>query len=258
MIVSIDGELVAPERAVISVFDRGLLYGEGAFEVLRTYRGRAIDLDRHLARLVATASELGFAAPSLAAHVLATVAAAGSGDHRVRIVVTGGPGALGAARQPGRAIVIVEPLPPQPKALALAIVDHPVRAPSRKTLAYLDHLVALELARAAGADEAVRLDGAGRVIEGSTSNLFVVANGAIATPPLADGPLPGIVRRRILEFGAIERSLAITDLRDAEEIFVTSSLRGVVGVTRLDGQARRVGPTTERVAAMYDAWMTAG
>jgi len=258
VIVSIDGAVVPPERAVISIFDRGLLYGDGVFEVLRTHRGRAVDLARHLERMIATAAELGLIVPGgIAEATVAAIAAAGPGDHRVRILLTGGPGGLTAIRQMGRLVIVVEPLPSPPAGIAAAVVDHPVRTPSRKTLAYVEHLTALALARAAGADEAIRLDDSGRLVEGSTSNVFVVADGLVATPPLARGPLPGIVRRRMLELGAVEQDLGLAELRAADEIFLTSSLRGVVAVTHLDGEPRRAGPTTLRLAAAYDAWMSA-
>ncbi|MGE5187285.1 MAG: aminotransferase class IV, partial [Acidobacteriota bacterium] len=165
----------------------------------------------------------------------------------------------------GRAIVIVEPLPAQPRELALAVVDWPLprrRGPARKTLAYLDHVLARELAAAAGADEAVRLDADGRVAECATSNLFAVISGEVVTPPLA-GVLPGVTRAHVLavcaELGvpASERPLTVPELRGADEIFVTSALRGVVAVTRLDGVSRPAGPTTIRLARACSQLMQA-
>src|SRR5205823_3886764 len=148
---------------------------------------------------------------------------------------------------PGRAIVIVEPLPDLVDEVALAVVDWPLpRRAGRghKTLAYLDHVLARELARAAGADEAVRLDADGQCIEGATCNLFVVSAGAVATPPTDTGALPGVVRARVLALCARDgirahlRPLPLRELRGADELFITSSLRGVVAVTRLDGMLR--------------------
>lgn len=264
--VSIDGALVAPEAARISVFDRGLLYGDGCFEVLRTWDGIARDLAAHLDRLYETARVLQLAAIDrrrLEEAVYKTIAAGGPGDHRIRIVLTRGEGALSsrlAELGPGRAIVIVEPLPPPPVGLAVAVVDWPVprrEGPGHKTLAYLDHVIAYELARAARADEAIRLDENGNAVEGSTSNLFAVLGGTVQTPPADRGVLPGIVRARVLaicareKIGTRERELALRDLRAADELFVTSSLRGVVGVTRLDDAPRTIGPITQRLAALY-------
>jgi branched-chain amino acid aminotransferase len=268
--VSIDGVLVPPEEASISIFDRGLLYGDGCFEVLRTWDSVARDLDAHLDRLYATAQFLQMQTmerTTLREAVYRTIAIAQPGEFRIRIILTRGQGALGesfAALGRGRSIVIVEPLPPQPGEVSLAIVDWPVaQRPGHKTLAYLDPLIARELARAAGADEAVRLDGKGHVVEGATCNLFAVEKGVVATPRLEEGALPGIVRARVLEAGArenitaTERLISIRDLRGADEIFVTSSLRGVVAVTRLDGVARPAGPITATLGRAYASAMRA-
>lgn len=264
-VVSIDGRIVAPEDATISVLDRGLLYGDGLFEVLRTVGAEPAWLDDHLDRLAASARALALRVPpreQLAAWTREAVARAGQGDHRVRIVVTRGPGPLAArlAELPGgRTIVIVEPLGAQPQGLALATVDWPLprrAGPAHKTLAYLDHVIARELAAAAGADEAIRLDEAGHVAEGATSNLFAVTAGAIATPPTA-GVLPGVTRARVLALAAREglaieiRAIAARELAAADELFVTSALRGVVAVTRLDGVPRAPGPITARIARAY-------
>ena len=268
--VCIDGVLVSPEAATISVFDRGVLYGDGLFEILRTWHGVAVDLDAHLDRLYASAHALSLRArprAALASDVLAAVAAAGTGsDHRIRIVVTRGPGALTARLAelgPGRAIVVVEPLPPLPRTLALATVDWPLPrrpAPAHKLLAYADHVLARELAAAAGADEAVRLDADGDVAEGATSNLFLVAGGALVTPPLAGGSgiLPGVTRARVLACAerlaipARVEHVSLAALQAADELFVTSAVRGVVAVVRLDGEDRMAGPITARLAAAYE------
>ncbi|HEU4727222.1 MAG TPA: aminotransferase class IV [Kofleriaceae bacterium] len=267
--VSIDGVVVPPERAMISVFDRGLLYGDGCFEVLRTWDGVARDLDAHLDRLFSTAAFLRLRTierVKLVEAVYRTIAAAGPGEHRLRIILTRGPaGEAGLAARlaelgPGVAIVIVEPLPEQPEELALAVVDWPLArrdGPGHKTLAYLDHVIARELARARGADEAIRLDADGQAIEGATCNLFAVHAGTVTTPPADTGALPGIVRARVLELcarAAIRtalRPLSLRELRGADELFVTSSLRGVAPVTRLDGGLRPSGPITAQLASAY-------
>lgn len=269
--ISIDGALVAPEAAAISVLDRGLLYGDGVFEVLRTWDGVAVDLAAHLDRLYASAVALELRAPpreALAAQVAATLDAAGAGDHRLRVLVTRGPGPLGArlaALGPGRAIAIAEPLADSPRELALVTIDWPLPARSgaaHKTLAYVDHVIARELAARAGADEAVRLDAAGDVAEGATCNVFAVIEGGVVTPPLA-GVLPGITRAHVLAacarlgIAAAERRLPRTELAAADEVFVTSAVRGVVAVTRLDGDARAAGPITARIAANHVSEMYA-
>ncbi|HEY1547944.1 MAG TPA: aminotransferase class IV [Kofleriaceae bacterium] len=256
--ISIDGELVPAERATISVLDRGLLYGDGLFEVFRSD-----DANAHLDRLYASALQLELRVmprAALAAAIATTVAAAGQGEHRVRVIVTRGPGALSARLGelgPGRAIVIVEPLPAQPSELSVVTIDRPVIAGGHKTLAYLDHIVAREVAAIAGADEAIRLDRDGNVVEGATSNLFAVHAGAVVTPPLAGGVLPGITRGHVLAIcarlaiPASEATISRASFAAADELFATSALRGVVPITRLDGEARDTGPVTARIARAY-------
>ncbi|MGE0548783.1 MAG: aminotransferase class IV [Kofleriaceae bacterium] len=266
MIVSIDGAVVAPEQATISVLDRGLLYGDGCFEVLRTWNGVAVDLDAHLDRWQETAQFLALRAPAreaVAGWVRDAVGLAGGGDRRIRLVVTRGPGPLSARLSElgrGHCIIIVEPLVEQPDELSLAVVDWPIAPrPGRghKTLAYLDHVIAREHARAAGADDAVRLDAAGHVVEGGTCNVFSVAGGVVSTPPTDGGVLPGIVRGHVLAaceqlaIDCVVGVLTLPELRAADELFVTSSLRGVVAVTRLDGSPRARGSITETLAAWY-------
>jgi len=270
--VSIDGQLLTPAAAVISVFDRGLLYGDGCFEVLRTWDGVARDLDAHLDRLYETAKFLDLRAlerPRLVEAVYRTIAAAVKepGERKLRIVLTRGEGGLAeriGELGPGRAIVIVEPLGEQPAEVSLAVVDWPVprrRGRGHKTLAYLDNILARELARAAAADEAVRLDDAGHVIEGATCNIFAVIKGTVVTPPTGRGALPGIVRSRVLELceregiPAAARDVTLRELRGADELFITSSLRGVVPVTVLDKTLRSTGPITPRLAHAYQAMM---
>jgi branched-subunit amino acid aminotransferase/4-amino-4-deoxychorismate lyase len=256
--ISIDGEVVDRERATISVLDRGLLYGDGVFEVFRSD-----DVQAHLDRLYASAAVLELRVmprEALASAIATTIAAAGQGEHRVRVIVTRGPGALSARvgeLGPGRTIVIVEPLPVLPRELSAVTIDRRWIGAGHKTLADLDHIIARELAAAAGADEAIRIDRDGNVAEGATSNLFAVIDGAVVTAPLTGGVLPGITRGHVLAICARlaipARELAISreSFAAADELFATSALRGVVPITRLDGAVRAAGPVTARIAAAY-------
>jgi branched-chain amino acid aminotransferase len=268
--VSIDGVLGPPEQARISIFDRGFLFGDGVFEVLRTWDEQLLDLDAHLDRLyrsVLALSIRGMERERTAEAVTRTLANSGPGEKRIRIVITRGPGALLAPAHtlgPGKTIVIVEPLPAQPTELSLAVVDFPLPrrvGPAHKTLAYLEHVLARDLAAAVGADEAVRLGPEGEVLEGATSNIFAVLGGAVITPTLA-GVLPGITRAHVFEacaglaIAAAEARLTLDELRAADEIFVTSALRGVVAITKLDGDPRTAGPLTARIAAAVRARLT--
>ncbi len=271
--IVIDGVIVPAAQATISVLDRGLLLGDGCFEVLRTWGGVPVDLEAHLDRLLDTAAYLALqgveraALTAAVARALAAGAGGGAPEHRIRIVVTRGPGSLAAplaSLGPGRTIVIVEPLGPQPTRLSLATVDAPVlgRGHGRKTLAYLDHVLARELARAAGADEALRLDADGGVAEGATCNVFAVRAGEVVTPATEAGILPGIVRARVLDvcdFLALPTRvgpLAPRELVEADEVFVTSSLRGVVAVSCLDGTPRTTGPVCAAIGHAYARRMT--
>ncbi len=266
--IAIDGALVEDELARISVLDRGFLYGDGLFEVLRTWRGIAVDLDAHLDRMVASARTLELAIDRAAiVQTVQALLARTVGDQRLRIVVTRGPGGAAmrfAAGRGGHTIIYAEPLRATPLEASAAFVDHPLarRTHGHKTLAYLDHLIAKELAAAAGADEGLRLGPDGDVLEGATSNLFIV-NGGVFTPPLA-GALPGITRAHVLAccggLGLVvtERRLSVAEVREASEIFATSAVRGVVAITTLDGVARPqgIGPVTQKLAAAYAERMT--
>jgi branched-chain amino acid aminotransferase len=261
--VSIDGVLGPPEQARISIFDRAFLYGDGLFEVLRTWDEQLVDVSAHLDRLFASAHALAIRMldrDRLTEAVHRTLANSGpGGEKRVRIIVTRGPGALLARPDtlgPGKTIIIVEPLPAQPTELSLAVVDWPLprrASPAHKTLAYLDHIIARDLAAAAGADEAIRLGPEGDVLECASSNVFLVMGETVLTP-LLRGVLPGVTRARVLEacaslaIVATEARLTLEELRGASEIFVTSALRGVVPVTRLDGEPRPAGAVTAQIA----------
>jgi branched-chain amino acid aminotransferase len=288
-IVWIDGQEVDVTDASISIFDRGLLYGDGCFEVLRTWDGVLVDREAHLARLAETAAYLQLtwrgvdAVRSSVQAALRGARTSGDGpmenapDHRVRIVLTRGPGALSVPLReagPGREIVIVEEIAVDTdvargavQTMRLATVDFDLpRRPGRghKTLAYLDHVIAKELAREAGADDAIRCSADGEIAEGGTFNLFVVDGEYVRTPHVEQGVLPGIVRARVLRIcerlgipmnvGPISRLV----LERASEVFATSSIRGVVPVVGVDGRVLVRGPVTEKVTRILIAEMRGG
>lgn len=255
-IVSIDGVIVAEQQATVSIFDRGFLYGDGLFETFRTWDGVAVDWPEHRARLAASAAALQLHVGDI--DVDTAIAAAGGGDLRVKVIVTRGPGAPGVrfgTLGPGRVIVIAEPLGEPPRAITAAIVDLPLarRREAHKTLAYVENLIAREMA--APADEGIRLDADGFVAEGAMSNVFVVEGGIAYTPPLGTGVLGGVTRAHVIALGARERAVTVRELRSADELFVTSAIRGVVAITQLDGDARIAGPVTADLAASYERRM---
>ncbi|MGH7293929.1 MAG: aminotransferase class IV [Polyangiaceae bacterium] len=261
-VVSIDGVLRAPGEAVVSVYDRGFLYGDAVFEVLRTYGGRPFALDEHLARLRRSASRVFIELPVgddfLRAEIAAALAAAGGGEHYVRIVFTRGSGPLGldpaTASHPLR-VLLVEPVTPPPREAYLhgiAVVTVATRrategpaAEGAKLANYLPNLLAVREARLRGAQEALVVDARGKVVEGASSNVFAVHAGRLATPPESAGILPGITRAHLLaaarDLGIVvdERELDPADLYAADEVFVSSSIRELLPVVRIDD--RRVG-----------------
>jgi len=258
-IAVVDGVVAPLAEAKVSVLDRGFLYGDSVFETLRTYRGSPFALDRHLARLERSASlayiELPLPLADLAREVREAIALAGNAESYVRVMLTRGRGELGL--DPGLAgratrVVIVAPLEPPPGVVYERGIDAVTFATRRfadgtdaagaKIGNYLVSVLAMRRARAAGAGEALIVDGRGAVVEGATSNVFFVAEAALVTPPEADGILPGITRAVVLDV-ARARSMPVTfrsprleELPAFDEVFVTSSIRELVAVVRIDGR----------------------
>ena len=262
--VMIDGRLVPPEQAVVSVFDRGFLYGDSVFESLRTYGGVPFALDEHLARLERSAARVLIALPvsvaSLREEISLAVASHGSAESYVRVTLTRGTGrALGLdpelASDPLR-VVLVSTLSPPPAELydhGMAAItfraERPSDAPAvadAKIGNYLLAVLAMQAARAQGAGEALLEDANGHILEGSTSNLFAVFAGTLLTPPETAAILPGITRAHTLRIAAelgipVElRTPRKSELGKADEVFISSSIRELVPVVSIDGQ--RVGP----------------
>jgi branched-chain amino acid aminotransferase len=257
-IASIDGVLHAPESARVSVYDRGFLYGDSVFETIRTYGGEPFALGEHLARLARSAAKIGMALPiapaALALEVRLAVRAARNAESYVRVTVTRGTGPLGLdpalARAPLR-VILVEPFTPLPGALyrdgvraVTTRLDRPAdAAPGAKIANYLASLLALQAAKAQGAHEAILLDARGNVLEGATTNVFLVKDGVLLTPPEEAGILAGITRARILEIagdlGITVRFASFSPTLPAQEAFLTSSLCEVLSLVQMD--ANRVG-----------------
>jgi branched-chain amino acid aminotransferase len=291
-LVNLDGSLVPPAAAKVSVFDRGFLYGDSVYEVVRTYGGRPFEIERHLARLAHSAERIGLALPWDARRTVAEVArtleaARGDdppdpdaapwnvGERYVRVVMTRGAGELGldpALAVDPRAIVIVQPLHGPParayaegvKACVVGVRRASPAAvdPSAKTGAHLSHVLAVREARAAGAHEALLLDDRGAVTEGASSNVFAVRGGRLATPPLAAGILEGVTRGVVIALAGgadvpvDEVALRPEDLEAADEVFITSTVREIVPVTRLGDRAvgdGRPGALTRRLHARFRA-----
>jgi branched-chain amino acid aminotransferase len=273
--VYINGALVARGKARISPFDRGFLYGYGLFETMRSYRGYVFRLDRHLARLMRSAERLGLAAEldpaELEQAIYKTLEANKLSDARIRLTISAGEGERGLVTPEGgtpTVIVIAErlTLPPQvyQKGVRAAIVR--VRRSSLsplsqiKSINYLDSLLAHSEAVALGADEAILLNERGFVAECSTSNIFLVVAGKLLTPSEESGILPGITREAVLELAratgveVVEGEIPVEDLRRADEVFLTTSVREIVPIVSVDGEpigSGKPGEVTKILMAAY-------
>jgi branched-chain amino acid aminotransferase len=276
-VVMIDGELFEPEKATVTVYDRGFLYGDAVFETLRTYGGRPFALSQHLARLRRSAAlvfiQLPIEEAALASEVESAVAAAGNAESYARVIITRGSGPIGLdpdlARFPLR-VILVEPLrPPSRDAYAQGIgaaliptrrVADATHAAGAKLGNYLPNLLALREAKLRGAEEALVVDASGRVIEGASSNVFCLRRGTLSTPPEDAGILAGITRALVLEVaGALalptkERELYADDLYGADEVFITSSIRELLPIVRVDDHAIGAGTPGDVTRALHRAF----
>lgn len=283
MLISIDGERTTPEQAQVSVFDRGFLFGDAIYEVVATQDGRLFQLEAHLDRLEQSGAAIGLdVSPwraSLAAEVEALIAALPDpGDRYVRIMLTRGqsPGfdlLAGEESTPLR-VVLVKPLPPWPEhyyregiSLKSVSPDEVVAriSPSVKSNNRQANLMAHRIAREAGADDALFVDPEGCVSEGPSWNLFGVTKGQLWTPPLVGGILPGITRSTVLRLcrdlgiPAEERPIRLEEAQGADELFVTSTTRGLMSVARLDEvELVTERPVTEQLSLAWQALAKAG
>ena len=286
ILCNIEGRLLPPEQALVPVLDRGFLYGDSVYEVVRTYGGRVFALDRHLDRMQKTADRIGLLLPERAQierELQRTLAAAGNPESYARIIVTRGEGKFGLsphlAQGCARLVFIVKPLEVPAEAqyaqgLKVAIVRtrrNPPQSldPALKTGNYLNNILALRESHEAQADDAVLLDLDGHVTEASTSNIFFARGGVLVTPPLRLGMLEGVTRGLLIEVARAEQLMVREEphgaeaLAEADEVFLTSTLREVMPVTRLvflesegDSRTRPVGdgapgPLTQRLREAF-------
>ncbi len=271
---NIDGQLVPETEARVPVLDRGFLFGDSIYEVVRTHAGTPLAWTEHWARLQESAAGLMMALDldeaTVARRVQETLEAAGHGDSYVRLVVTRGAGDapnidLAYATRPPCWVVMVRPLAgalSTGKPVHLGLVerlrnDRRALDPASKSGNYLNNVLGLAEARARGATDCVMLNSEGHVTEASTSNLFVRLDGVWCTPPLGAGILAGITRGMLLEFlpqageAVEERALTRDDLERAEELFLCSTLRDMSPVTHLDGRAVGEGLSTKRLLPLF-------
>ncbi len=276
-------EPLDPAHATISVFDRGFLYGDSVYETMRTAGGQPLELERHLARLRRSADGIGLSIPftdaELADAIARTHAATGNAESYVRLVITRGAGPVALDPRTSEEpllVVLVQPLVlPAPEAYTRGITAIVVGItknagtsidPEIKSGNYLNNILALRQAIAAGGEDAIMCNPEGAVSEGATSNVFMVEGGRIETPNMRTGILPGITRQTVCELAAslgipiVETNILPDRLREADEVFLTSSVRGIMPVTRLDGAVvgdGSAGPITRRLHQAYLAYVEA-
>jgi len=249
----IDGRMVAADAPGVPVLDQAFLTGMGAFETLRAAGGRLLFLDAHHTRLVDAARLFGLDVP--AAEVIAgaaedLLARQQLESARVRVTVSGTGTPHGTPFRfggPARVVVLAFPLPAA-KAAALRLATAEIRVDAagplagRKCASYALHALALHAARGRGADEALLLDSRGMLCGGAVSNLFWARHGRLMTPALSCGCRNGVTRERVIAVAArlgiaVEEVVATRDALDrAEEVFVTSAVRGVRRIATLDGR----------------------
>jgi len=263
----VDGAFRPSSNATISVFDHGLLYGDGIFEGICVYNGRVFRLEQHLKRLYESAKTIGLRVPltteQFKAAIIETVRRNKLRDGYVRPIVTRGVGKLGLDPkncQKPTVIIIPQTIETYPlltagRKPARAIVSSIRRTPSyslpasAKTLNYLNNILAKQQATYAGVDEAIMLDWRGFVSEGTGDNLFVVRSGMLLTAPLHSSVLGGITRQVVMEIAAAlgihveERELTLHDLYNADEAFLASTSLEVQPLIEIDG--RIIGDGTE-------------
>lgn len=273
----IDGELAQGENAVVSVLDRGFLYGDSVFETLRTYAGRPFALEEHVERLKRSAErvliELPITPAQFSSEVTRAIEFSGFTECYVRVMVTRGQGALGldprAAVRPLR-VLIVAPLSPPPLSdyrngisvitFQTSRVQDDTPAAGAKVGNYLVAVLANKQAAEVGAKEALVKNVAGEVVEGATSNVFWFEAGKLWTPPVSAGILAGITRHHILE-AARELNLPVDmrvpkveELVNSDGVFISSSIREILPVVSIDGRAvssARVPELTTKLHAVF-------
>jgi branched-chain amino acid aminotransferase len=262
MKIYLDGKLVPKEQAVISVFDHGFLYGDGVFEGIRVYDGNVFRLREHIDRLYESARTIALEIPLTAAEMIQatvdTVAANEKKDAYIRLVISRGPGDLGidpAKCRKATVVIIVDAIALYPQEVydkGVSLVTSSVRRipiesldPRIKSLNYLNNILAKLEAKNAGCPEAVMLNHHGHVAECTADNLFMLKNGHLKTPDLMQGALAGITRGAVLELASkrgikvSETVLALHDLYNADECFLTGTGAEIVPVVGIDG--RRIG-----------------
>jgi branched-chain amino acid aminotransferase len=277
LLIYLDGQIVSESEAKVSVFDHGLLYGDGIFEGIRFYNGRVFRLEQHIRRLYDSAKSILLNIPLTPEEMIKatcdTVRANNLRDGYIRLVITRGVGPMGLSPfkcpQPS-VIIIASSITLYPKeayenGLTMATCAtrrprHDILSPLVKSLNYLNNVMAKVEALQAGAEEGLMLNDTGLVAECTGDNIFVVRDGTITTPPLTAGALNGITRGVVFDI-AKELGIPIRDaemsrheIYTADECFLTGTAAEVIAAVKLDQRPigdGRPGPITQRIIARF-------
>lgn len=272
--------LVDEADAKISVFDHGLLYGDGVFEGIRVYGGRVFELDEHLRRLYESARvirlPMAMGREALAQAVRTTVEANAITDGYIRLIVTRGAGTLGLNPficTDGNLIIIADKIQLYPEELyetgmkiisATTVRNHPLAVPPQvKSLNYLSNILAKIEALDNNVPEAIMYNHEGFVAEATGDNVFTVRNGVVHTPPVEAGSLEGITRAVVMRLAlqegltVVEKNLTRFDLYVCDELFLTGTAAEVIGVVEIDGRLigdGKPGPITRLLREKFDQY----
>jgi branched-chain amino acid aminotransferase len=268
MLAYVNGEIIEEAIAGVSLFDHGLTVGDGVFETIALRRGAVLAASRHLARLVRSAVGMMLPPPDLHElhRAVGETVAANPGIERgaLRVTYTSGPGTVGSGRGgvARTTIVTAREMPPYPPVVNVVTVSWPRNERGAlaglKTTSYAENVMALATAHRQGAGEAIFANTVGNLCEGSGTNIFIVVGGRLVTPPLSSGCLAGITRGLVLESSGCqieERDVPFEALLEADEAFLTSALRDVQPIGRVNDRPlpSAPGPITTAVGDAYSA-----
>jgi len=281
--IYLDGQLVEREQAKVSVYDHGLLYGDGVFEGIRCYNATVFQMDAHVNRLYDSAKairlEIPIARDAMKKAIVDTLAANSLKDAYIRLLVTRGEGSLGLSPKNCKpSIVIITDkitlYPPELYEKGLEVItcttmrNHPnALSPRIKSLNYLNNILAKIEALDAGVLEAIMLNHLGFVAECTGDNIFIIRDGKMITPPKESGILEGVTRDVVMKLareqgiGVTEENLTRYDLYTADECFLTGTAAEVIPVTKIDGRSigdEKVGPVTKKLMAAFHEFVRRG
>jgi len=276
MKIFVNEKIVDEKKAVLSVFDRGMLYGDGVFETMRSYRKKVFMLDRHLDRLEKSCDIAGMRISKdrkyLKYIIYKLIKINRLKDAYIRLAVTRGTGRVGLDATTAKKqslIIIVKGFTPYPdrfykKGVSLRTSfirrNEKTRLCGAKSLNYLDNIIARMEAQREGATDALLLNTKGEVAESAVSNIFMVKKRDLVTPPLDSGALPGITREIVLsiacrlDLNPAERRIELKELKSAKEVFLTNTLMEVMPVVKTDNRIigdGRPGLTTKSIHRLY-------